>query len=521
MTDPNGEFRFDFQNSQHPEHTADRSANHQTRQQVQPTQPPQPVQPVQPTQSSDFGATQAFPAAGQDYDALGATQAMPPVWEGMSTEALPSQNMPTEAMPQSAMPTQAMPQQTAFQQPVSQQPTEMFGTTPMPRSAVSSQQPHMAQSTEAFQPMQPMQPAQPTMIVQPGDQATQAFDFQSLQDTQAFTPGELQQPRVAGQTAQATQAMPATQPRTISTPTQPTILPPTIPPDDEDGNDGGDGKDSDGRKPINGKVVGIAIAVIVVIALIVGGVIFFRSNSGKIAYAACTKAQSSYNDAIKDLNTEATQAKQNTPSADAVDNQSTLDNLNKAISGAQSISTNASCSADMKTQELKTNTSSFKDATKDAKDAKKSIEQALDAATSSKDAKNTSALKSDLNANISTAQTVLNDSAGRVADESTRTALQDAISNANNVAGQSSPSQSDVSNAKSRLQKAVSDVNASISAKQQADAEAQRQQQEQQEAEKRAQEQNQNQSNSGQGDSGQTDQCDSTDASCQTSDTGN
>lgn len=268
--------------------------------------------------------------------------------------------------------------------------------------------------------------------------------------------------------------------------------------------------------------MGIVVAVIVVIALIVGGVMFFRSNSGKIAYASCTKAQSSYNDAIKDLNAEATQAKQNAPTADAVDNQSTLDNLNKAIANAQSINTTATCSADMKTNELKTNTTSFKDAAKEAKDAKKSIEQALDAATNSKDSKNTNALKADLNANISTAQTTLNDSAGKVADESTRTALQDAISNANNVAGQSSPSQSDVSNAKSRLQKAVSDVNASISAKQQADAEAQRKQQEQQEAEKRAQEsQNQNQGNSSQGDSGQTGQCDGTDASCQTSDNGN
>ncbi len=42
------------------------------------------------------------------------------------------------------------------------------------------------------------------------------------------------------------------------------------------------------------------------------------------------------------------------------------------------------------------------------------------------------------------------------------------------------------------------------------------------EAEKRAQEsQNQNQGNSSQGDSGQTGQCDGTDASCQTSDNGN
>ena len=109
--------------------------------------------------------------------------------------------------------------------------------------------------------------------------------------------------------------------------------------------------------------------------------------------------------------------------------------------------------------------------------------------------------------------------AGQVADESTRTALQNAISNANNVAGQSTPAQSDVNNAKSQLQKAASDVNASISAKQQADAEAQRKQQEQQNAANQNQNQNQNQNstNSGQSSQNQNAQCDdSADGTCQT-----
>ena len=343
------------------------------------------------------------------------------------------------------------------------------------------------------------------------------FADQNTQATQVFNP-ETMQPRMAGQTT----------PRTISTPTQPTILPPSIPPedeqDDEDKNESGSGKGS--KKLSKGKIAGIVIAVIVVIALIAGGVAFFRSNSGKLAYAACTSAQSSYNSAVKKLNAEVTKAQQNAPAAGTVDNQQTLTDLNQAISNASSVTTKASCSADMKKAELKSNTTSFKNAAKQAKEARTAIEDALDAANGSKSDKDISALKSDLNANISNAQTVLNNSAGKVADESTRTALQNAISNANNVAGQSKPAQSDVNNAKSQLQKATSDVNASISAKQQADADAQRSQQEQQNANNQNQGQNQNQNQNsttnGQTDQDQNSQCDgSTDGSCQSSDNGN
>ena len=63
-------------------------------------------------------------------------------------------------------------------------------------------------------------------------------------------------------------------------------------------------------------------------------------------------------------------------------------------------------------------------------------------------------LKSNLSSAVSQAQGILDNSAGNVADENTRTALQTAITEANTVASSSNPSEADVNNAISKLQKA-------------------------------------------------------------------
>lgn len=81
------------------------------------------------------------------------------------------------------------------------------------------------------------------------------------------------------------------------------------------------------------------------------------------------------------------------------------------------------------------------------------------------------------------------------ADENTRTALQNAITEANTVMNGTSPSESDVNNAISKLQKAESDVTASMQAKQQADAAKQAQEEAQQKADQEAQQKSQDESN--------------------------
>ena len=95
----------------------------------------------------------------------------------------------------------------------------------------------------------------------------------------------------------------------------------------------------------------------------------------------------------------------------------------------------------------------------------------------------------------SQAQGTLDNSAGSVADENTRTALQNAITEANTVMNGTSPSESDVNNAISKLQKAESDVTASMQAKQQADAAKQAQEEAQQKADQEAQQKSQDESN--------------------------
>ena len=82
-----------------------------------------------------------------------------------------------------------------------------------------------------------------------------------------------------------------------------------------------------------------------------------------------------------------------------------------------------------------------------------------------------------------------------MADENTRTALQNAITEANTVMNGTSPSESDVNNAISKLQKAESDVTASMQAKQQADAAKQAQEEAQQKADQEAQQKSQDESN--------------------------
>ncbi len=306
---------------------------------------------------------------------------------------------------------------------------------------------------------------QPTSAINPAGNAT--FD---TQQTRAFQPTQATQPVQAFNAPQNIEATRVFRPEptraAAGSTAHPVTMPPAIHPQENDDNNG----QNSGKKPAKWKIAAIVVAVIAVIAIAIGVVKFLGSNSDKTAYASCTSAQSSYKKAIKELKTAATQAKQNTPAAGDVEDANTLTNLNQAISDADSITTDAVCVADKTADELKTNTSKFEDAAKEAKEQKNTIEQALEAVNKSKSAKGADTLKAGLTSAINDAQKTLNDSAGKVADESTRNALQSAISNANNVAGQSNPSQADVNNAKSQLEKAVADVNASISTKQQADA---------------------------------------------------
>ena len=256
------------------------------------------------------------------------------------------------------------------------------------------------------------------------------------------------------------------------------------------------------------------IAVIVVIALIVGGVLWFRSNDSKLAVESCTRSQQAWQTASKALTDKVNEAKQLAESASGkVADAGAISSLNSAINAANNITVDdaVTCPADGAADGLKTSAQTFDTATRRAREQTRTIDSAIKNVNGSMKDKAANDLKADLKNTITTAQNLLNSSAGQVQDDATRTALQDAITNANTVASQSRPSQADVGNAKSQIEKAVADVNASMQAKQEADAAAEAQRQAEEEARRQAeleqqqQEDEQNQQDQQQDNEGDTD----------------
>ncbi|MBM6700228.1 hypothetical protein H7U32_07980 [Bifidobacterium pullorum subsp. saeculare] len=515
MTDPNGEFRFDFQLGKQPaagqpgvpEPPAPAPQPTQpaqpARQAAQPVQPavPQPTQPTMTPQSAvppmQFPTTQPT-AAGAAWTAAQPAVPMPPAPATQPMEATQAFDPLAEAVPQPpqpqsyAQPTQAMPAASAPQTVPATQPME----------ATQAFDPLAA--TEAYDPF-----GQPTVQMAAGQTAAMpAADQPTMAYGQPGQPTATQPTMAMGVAEQGTpedeQATQVFQP--LQTPTEPrplagTGVPPVIPPTGNGLGSVGDAAD-DGKpkKPMaKGKVAGIVVAMVVVIALIVGGVLWFRSASGKNAAESCTQSQQDWQAASKALTDKVNEAKQAADSATGqVADDKTISSLNSAINAANGIivDSKVSCPADAATSDLESNAKVFATAARRAAEQTKTIDDALKNLDKSKATKTANDLKADLKNTIASAQSTLNASAGQVQDDTVRTALQDAISNANNVASQDKPSQADVDNAKSQLEKAVADVNASIQAKQEADAaaaEAQRQAEE--EARRQAEQQQQDEQN--------------------------
>ena len=283
---------------------------------------------------------------------------------------------------------------------------------------------------------------------------------------------------------------------------QPAVMPPSIPLNqvsDEDDSDGAEPRHGGSGKKNTRKIVGIAVAVVAVIALVVAGLLWWHSNSSKasqaVALAECKVAAKQYTNAQKKLTTAISngQTSAQTSTSDVAD-ANTLTTLNQALQDADNPTDTAKCDSSLNATELKSHTKELQNDASDMADKTDAINNAIKAVNTSKATADTDTLKSNLSSAISQAQGTLDNSAGSVADENTRTALQNAITEANTVMNGTSPSESDVNNAISRLQKAESDVTASMQAKQQADAK-QAQEEARQKADQEAQQKSQDESN--------------------------
>ena len=228
------------------------------------------------------------------------------------------------------------------------------------------------------------------------------------------------------------------------------------------------------------------------IALVVAGLLWWHSNSGKasqaVALAECKVAAKQYTNAQKKLTTAISngQTSAQTSTSDVAD-ANTLTTLNQALQDAGNPADTAKCDSSLNATELKSHTKELQNDASDMADKTDAINNAIKAVNTSKATADTDTLKSNLSSAISQAQGTLDNSAGSVADENTRTALQNAITEANTVMNGTSPSESDVNNAISKLQKAESDITASMQAKQQADAAKQAQEEAQRKADQEAQ----------------------------------
>ena len=214
------------------------------------------------------------------------------------------------------------------------------------------------------------------------------------------------------------------------------------------------------------------------IALVVAGLLWWHSNSSKasqaVALVECKVAAKQYTNAQKKLTTAISngQASAQTSTSDVAD-ANTLTTLNQALQDAGNPVDIAKCDSSLNTTELKSHTKELQNDASDMADKTDAINNAIKAVNTSKATADTDTLKSKLSSAISQAQGTLDNSAGSVADKNTRTALQNAITEANTVMNGTSPSESDVINAISKLQQADAAKQAQEEAQQKADQEAQ------------------------------------------------
>ncbi|RYQ28725.1 hypothetical protein [Bifidobacterium pseudolongum] len=269
---------------------------------------------------------------------------------------------------------------------------------------------------------------------------------------------------------------------------------------------GGDGGDDDGAPEHaasdggNGKrkkiIIG-AVSAVVVVALAAGGVVLWQrnrstqeANAQNTAVERCERAHTALKTAYTELDKQVTQSKPLTQTEEsAVADAATLQAFQKSNKTATDLQqkqgeTLVECKTSDSREQLDRNAQTMDEQLDGVESATKQLKADADALTASRDAKSTKSLKDDLAKAIADAQATYDASANAVADEQTRTALQQAIGEAQTLADKPSLDKAAVDAAKEKLTNAVNAVVESENALAEANAAAQealRQQQLQQE----------------------------------------
>jgi len=179
----------------------------------------------------------------------------------------------------------------------------------------------------------------------------------------------------------------------------------------------------------------IAVVAFLVAALAVVVVFMVRdnieSNDRRVAISTCEQAESKYSKASQSLQKAVDNAAEMQKlDAKQVADAKTLDHLNQAVTKATNLKNVGNCEATQSSTVLRANARAMSKQLDDIKQQTSTVESATAKVKTSKTTLEVNNARTALQEAISTAQTLLDNSLGSVADESTRATLSQAITSA-------------------------------------------------------------------------------------------
>ena len=214
------------------------------------------------------------------------------------------------------------------------------------------------------------------------------------------------------------------------------------------------------------KIIAI-VAAIAAVAVAIAGVIVVRnrinSKEQRAAVVVCEKAKSKYSKANEKLQNAIEQATslQGT-AANQVADAATIDQLTQAVTKAQNLKTVGGCSVLLSETTLRAHARSMSKQISNIKEQTKAVTAAATAVYASKRALEVNKTTAALQKTIADAKTLLDGSAGEVADESTRDALAKAIDAAQKLLDGKSTDVTAMQNASKVISSTSDGVNKSV-----------------------------------------------------------
>lgn len=238
-----------------------------------------------------------------------------------------------------------------------------------------------------------------------------------------------------------------------------------------------DGEVDGGHGNRGGHGLRLLIALLVAAALIAGGVFGIQAFNSHIsglrrqqALSVCQKNLQSYDAALKQFQERVQKADEAAKITQAqVENPQTVSDLRDALDAQ--VPERKACPSTADRDVLNSNADQLDMGAGTLKENADTVDKAITAVSTSQSQKSLADAKDSLNRLLNSGRSVLTASEGKVADESTRTSLQDALTSAEKVvaANDISDAQQYV-DSQSSLQKAIDAVNDSIKKKEEQDA---------------------------------------------------